>query len=273
MGFQYILVEQNQGLATITLNRPERLNALWLKEIEGIHQALDAVEADDAQRVVIVTGSSRPDGRPCFCAGLDVKEIAEKGVPPLTRPGPLGAIESMAVLGAVENPFMVLCDRLESFPKPTIAAIDGVCVAGGLELVLSCDLRVVSETAQISDMHLKNLGLVGGGGSTVRLTRLVGPSRAKELVFMDQAIDGQEAYRMGLANKVTPPAELMGRAREWGLKLAALDPVAVRLAKASINASLSMNQRDALRFSYICWAAAGDAKAGAQAFFSSREKK
>ena len=74
MGFQYILVEQNQGLATITLNRPERLNALWLKEIEGIHQALDAVEADDAQRVVIVTGSSRPDGRPCFCAGLDVKE-------------------------------------------------------------------------------------------------------------------------------------------------------------------------------------------------------
>ena len=90
---------------------------------------------------------------------------------------------------------------------------------------------------------------------------------------MDQAIDGQEAYRMGLANKVTPPAELMGRAREWGLKLAALDPVAVRLAKASIYASLSMNQRDALRFSYICWAAAGDAKAGAQAFFSSREKK
>ena len=270
MVFEDIRFEQGEGVAIITLDRPDRLNALLRRSVEELNQALDMVEGDEELRVVIITGGPRSDGRPCFCAGLDLKEVAEKGVPSLTRPGPLGAVEGMAVLGPIENPFMSLCDRVESFPIPTIAAIDGVCTAGGLELALCCDFRIVSETAQISDLHLKNLGMIGGGGATVRLTRLVGPSRTKQITFMGETMDGAESYRVGLANVVVPPSQLLAQAREWGSKMVPLNPSGLRLAKASINASLDMSTRDALRYSYICWAALGDAKQGAQQFLSGR---
>ena len=271
MPFNDITFEQGDGLAIITLNRPSRLNSLTRHGLEEVHQALDTVENDEALKVLILTGAPRPDGRPCFCAGLDVAEIAEKGVPPLTRSGPHGALEGIAALNPVENPFMSLCDRLESFPRPTIAAIDGVCTAGGLEIALSCDFRVVSETAQISDLHLKNLGVVGGGGNTVRLTQLVGPAKAKEIIFMGDPVDGKSAYQIGLANRVVPPSELLARSKEWGAKMVPISTAGLRLAKASISATLDMSTRDALRYSYACWAAtlAGVAEQ-AQKFTSGR---
>ena len=258
MAFEYIQLQQGEGLAIITLDRPQRLNALLRRSLEELNMVLDNVEGYEGTKVVIITGAPRPDGRPCFCPGLDLSEIAEKGVPRMTRPGPLAAVEGMAVLGQVENSFMALCDRIESFPRPIIAAVDGVCTAGGLEIALCCDFILASETAQISDLHLKNLGILGGGGATVRLARRVGPAKAKEIAFMGDVIDGKEAWRIGLANKAFPPSELMTGAREWGAKMAAIDPAGLRLAKASINVSLDMSMRDALRYSYICMAALGD---------------
>ncbi len=273
MDFEDIRFEQHNGLAIITLNRPQRLNALLNRGLDELNRALDAVETNDELRVLVITGAPRPDGRPCFCAGLDLTEIAEKGVPPLSRPGLTGAIEGMSVLDPIENGFMRLCDRLESFPCPTIAAVDGVCTAGGLELALCCDFRIASGSAQFSDLHVKNLGLIGGGGATVRLTRLVGPARAKEMTFLGEVINGEEAYRIGLANKSVPPEKLMLEATEWGAKMVPLSSSALRLTKASINVSLDMDERNALRYSYICWAALGDAKEGAQEFLSDRTKK
>ncbi|MBI2165157.1 MAG: enoyl-CoA hydratase/isomerase family protein [Chloroflexi bacterium] len=276
MAYSDIKLEQGDGLAIITLNRPERLNSLSRHGLEEIRQALDTVEADGTLKVLILTGAPRPDGRPCFSAGLDVREIAEKGLPPLARSGSLGeaALEGMAVVGPVENAFMALCDRLESFPRPTIAAVDGICTGGGLELAMCCDFRIAAETALISDLHLKNLGVVGGGGNTVRLTHLVGPAKAKEIIFMGEPIDGREAHRIGLANVVAPPAELMAKAREWGGKMVSLSASGLRLAKASIAAALDMDRRDALRYSYACWAAtAGNIQEQAQAFTSRRPER
>jgi enoyl-CoA hydratase/carnithine racemase len=254
--FNDILVENTDGVAIITLNRPAQLNSLMMASIEELNQALDTIEADDSIGVVVISGSPRPDGRPCFCAGLDLKEIAENGVPRLTRGGTNGAIEGLAVLGVIENPFMLLCDRLESFPKPTIAAIDGICTGGGLEIALCCDFRIVAETAKVSDLHLKNLGVIGGGGATVRLTHAVGPSKAKEIAFTGEPLSGEEAYRIGLANKVVPSAELLAGAKDFAGKMVSISSSGLRLAKASIHATLNMNLRDALRYSYVCWAAA-----------------
>ena len=272
MTFTDLRFEHGDGLAMITLNRPPRLNALLRRGLGEFNQALDMVEGDEDLKVLIITGAPRPDGRPCFCTGLDLDEIADKGVPPMTRPGPLAAVEGMAVLGQVENSFMGLCDRLESFPRPTIAAIDGVCTAGGLELALCCDLLLASETAQISDLHLKNLGVLGGGGATVRLARRVGPAKAKEIAFMGEVIDGNEAWRIGLANKVVPAGELMERTKEWGSKMVKINPSGLRLAKVSINASLDMSTRQALRYSYICMAALGDVQERARQLLSTQAK-
>ena len=273
MTFKDIRFDHGDGLAIITLNRPPRLNALLREGLEEFNKALDMVELDGELKVLIITGAPRPDGRPCFCTGLDLNEIAEKGVPPMIRPGQLGAVEGMAVLGPIENSFMTLCDRLESFPRPTIAAIDGICTAGGLEIALCCDFLLVSESAQISDLHLKNLGVLGGGGATVRLARRLGPAKAKELAFIGDVIDGNEAWRIGLANKVFPSEELMERTKEWGSKMVPIDPSGLRLTKASINASMDMTTRQALRYSYICMAALGDVQERARQLLSTQAKR
>lgn len=254
MSYADILVEREEELAIITLNRPSRLNAMRHQTLNELNAALDEIASDGTLKVVIITGAPRPDGRACFSSGGDVKEIAEKG-PYTAQRDIVGSIEDVTALYPVESEAQLLMDRIESFSKPVIAAIDGVCTAGGLELALCCDLRVVSETAIISDLHLKNLGVLGGSGATVRLARAVGCAKAKEIVFTGEPLDGQEAWKIGLANRVVPPSRLMDEAKELGKKIAKMRSEGVRLAKSSINSSIDMGLHEALRFSYLCVAA------------------
>lgn len=268
--YETLLHQKTDGVGLITLNRPRSLNALssqLLAELDGL---LTAIETDAGTRVVVITGAPRPDGRPCFSAGADLKELAQKGPLTLKRKGLVAAVEAMAALDPVENHIQSLCDRVESFGRPVIAAIDGVCTAGGLELALSCDLRIASETAQISDLHIKNLGVIGGAGVTARLARAVGPAKAKEIVFTGDPIDGREAWRIGLVNRVVPPEGLLPEATALAQRIAAMRSEALRLAKASINATMDMDFRQALRYSYLCWTALGDTSAGAKAFAEGR---
>lgn len=266
MAYQTLLYEKQDGVGLVTLNRPQRLNALSTDLQQEMGALLDEIEQDAGVQVVIITGAPRPDGRPCFSAGADLKERAER--PELER-SVYDHVQEM--MGRGLEPLLAgVCNRMETSPKIFIAAVDGVCTAGGLELALACDIRVASETAQISDLHIKNLGSIGGGGVTTRLARLVGPPKAKEIMFTGEPIGGEEACRIGLVNQFFPPDKLMEGARSLASKIAAMRPEALALAKASMNAAMDMDIQRALRFSYICRAALPLTE-GARAFAEKRQ--
>ena len=248
MTYQTILYERENRLGLITLNRPERLNSISVQLVEELGIFLDQIEQDNEVRVIIITGAHRPDGRPCFSAGADLQERAD-------RPDLYYSVYKVSremMNRELEPGMRGICNRLETMGKIFIAAIDGVCTAGGLELALSCDLRVASETAQISDLHLKNLGSIGGSGATVRLARLVGPPKAKEIMFTGEPIGGREALNIGLVNQVFPSDKLLEGTKELARKIAGMHPEALALAKACMNAAMDMDIQQALRFSYIC---------------------
>ena len=255
--------KQPGGVALITLNRPQRLNALSKQLQEELWRVLDEVEKDDEVQVMVFTGASRPDGRPCFSAGADLREMAEEREGPASS-GLAGLVKAMMDRG-FEPRLAGVCSRLETMGRPSIAAIDGVCTAGGLELALACDIRVVSETAQISDLHIKNLGSIGGAGVTTRLARTVGRAWAKEIMFTGQPLNGQEAVRIGLANHVFPPSKMVEGALALARQFAGMRPQALAMAKAAMNAAMDLDMERALRYSYI-GAAALPAIEGARAF-------
>ncbi|MFH1087074.1 MAG: enoyl-CoA hydratase/isomerase family protein [Chloroflexota bacterium] len=250
MAYQTILYEREDRLGLITLNRPERLNALSEQLVEEMMALLDEIESDDQVRVFIITGGRRADGRPCFSAGADLKERAAR--PELQR-NAYDTVRAMMDRGS-DKGLRGLCNRLETMARISMAAVDGICTAGGMELALSCDMRVASETAQMSDMHIKNLGSIGGAGVSTRLARLIGPPKAKELMFTGEPVGGQEACRIGLVNQVFPPDKLIEGAKTLGRKVAAMRPEALALGKAAMNAAMDMDIERALRFSYICQA-------------------
>ncbi len=272
MAYETIIYEKQKGIGLITLNRPHRLNALSSQLIGEMQQVLNEIERDGEVRVIVITGAPRPDGRPCFSAGADLKEMVE-GRPGRSGGGTrtiLDAVEGLVARGEltiVQN----VCDKLEALGKPSIAAVDGVCTAGGGELALSCDMRVVSETAQISDLHMKNLGSIGGAGVTVRLARTVGTAKAKEIMFTGEPIDGREAWRIGWAIRVFPPDKLLEGAKELARKIATMRPDALRMCKASIDAAIEMDKAQALRYSYLCRATLPPVKEGARAFVEKRK--
>ena len=255
--------KQPGGVALITLNRPQRLNALSKQLQEELWRVLDEVEEDDEVRAMVFTGASRPDGRPCFSAGADLREMAEEREGSASS-GLAGLVKAMMDRG-FEPRLAGVCSRLETMGRPSIAAIDGVCTAGGLELALACDIRVVSETAQISDLHIKNLGSIGGAGVTTRLARTVGRAWAKEIMFTGQPLNGQEAVRIGLANHVFPPNKMVEGALALARQFAGMRPQALAMAKAAMNAAMDLDMERALRYSYI-GAAALPAIEGARAF-------
>jgi enoyl-CoA hydratase/carnithine racemase len=143
-------------------------------------------------------------------------------------------------------------EDLGRIPKISIAAIDGVCTAGGLELALGCDIILVAETAQISDLHLRNLGLIGGAASCTRLARRVGVSKAIELCCTCDVIDGREAHRIGFANQVFPPDKLLDGARDMAKKIASMRPVSVGMVKATCQAIYDMDYNMSFRYADAC---------------------
>jgi enoyl-CoA hydratase len=251
------------GVALITLNRPQRLNALSNQLQDELWQVLDEVEKDDEVRAMVFTGAPRPDGRPCFSAGADLKEISQQEERFST--GGIGGIVRAMMDRGFEPRLAGVCSRLETMGKPSIAAVDGVCTAGGMELALACDIRVASETAQMSDLHIKNLGTIGGAGVSTRLARTLGPAWAKEIMFTGEPLNGEQAVSIGLANHVFPPDKLVEEALALARKFATMRPQALAMAKAAMNAAMDLDMERALRFSYI-GSAALPAGEGARAF-------
>lgn len=258
MAFETLLTEKDSGIYTVTLNRPRSMNAVSAQMVKDLNQVIDEMEQDDSLVVLLATGGPRADGRPCFCAGADLKETVDGG--PLRKleaqPDVLTQIEALYTeQGISAKGFRHLMRRLERLGKPTIAAIDGVCTGGGIELACCFDIRIVSETVQVSDMHMKNIGRMGGGGVTPRLTRILGPSRAKEMVYSSLPINGKNAVEIGFANHVYPPDQYLAKTKELAKVIASMNPKALRMAKVTIDATVDMDYQEALDYSYLAWTA------------------
>lgn len=252
MSYEAIVYEKKEGYGVLTLNQPERLNALGKQIFTEIKQVIKEVSADRDVSALIITGAPRADGRPCFCSGANLKDIMEKGfLPQLPLFDAIRSI-STGILSDEGGDDGLLWEIVAHCPKITIAAIDGICSAGGLELALVCDIIVVSETARIGDLHMKNMGGIGNAGVTVNLARRIGVAWAIELVSTSDFIDGKEAYRINLANHLYAPDEMMDGARELAKKIGGMPPEATMMVKAACNSVYNMNYRDAWRYSGVC---------------------
>lgn len=222
------MVDSHVALAT--LNRPERLNALNRILFQELLDALGYIESEKEIRVYMLTGGPRKDGRPWFSAGADLKAYAEVGRTPET----------------LANTVM---NRIDDMLKPSIAVIDGFCTTGALELILPFDFRVAAETAQISDWHLKSTGAgIGAWGSAVRLSRLVGQAKAKEMLLTGMSVTGLEAKQIGLVNRVFPSGKLMDGAKEFAKEMASMRPEGVRLTLGFLENQVEMEKHSALRY-------------------------
>jgi 2-(1,2-epoxy-1,2-dihydrophenyl)acetyl-CoA isomerase len=226
MGYQALLVDRADGIATITMNRPEARNALDLTMREELLGALDELERDPAVRVVLLTGAGGH-----FSAGGDVKSMQKKHT----------AAEGRARVELL-NRFVL---RLFSFSKPTIAMVDGFAVGAGCNIALGCDMIVASDRAKFGEVFLR-IGLVPDGGGTWLLQRLVGLAKAKELVLTAEIIDAAEALRIGLVNRVVPAGELENATRALAAKIATGPPLAAALAKSLLNRAATADLAAAL---------------------------
>lgn len=249
-----ILKQVKDGVGVLTVNRPEVRNAMDAATFRGLMEGFDALDQDDSVRVIVVTGA----GEKSFVSGADLNMLKERGTMETFR-----AFNSKA--------FAVI----ENITKPTIAAINGYAFGGGLELAMACDIRICSKTAKLGQTEL-NLGFLPGAGGTQRLTRLVGPSKAKELIFTGRALTAQEALAIGLVNQVTEPEELMDRAMDMAAQIAKKSPLILALAKLVVNKGNDCGVDTALALERLGQTAAfstADHMEGICAFLEKREPK
>ena len=204
------LSHPHDGVALITLNRPDALNALSMALREALVQALHTLAADPATRVVVLTGAGR-----AFCAGLDLKELGQGGLPPAgPHNDPVAALHAM--------------------PQPVIGALNGAAVTGGLELALACDILLASSQARLADTHAR-IGILPGWGLSQKLSRLVGRSRAMEMSMSGNFVDAATAERWGLVNRVLAPEALLPAALALAQDIASADPEMVAAYKRVID--------------------------------------
>ena len=251
--YETITVDRRGAVAVLTINRPDKLNALS----SGVHRegiaALDELRSDDSVRVLIVTGA----GEKAFIAGADIGEFA--GHTPVTQ---------RAVFQE-----RTLFNSIDTFPKPVIAMVNGFCLGGGNELALACDIRMASETARFSQPEI-NLGIMPGGGGTQRLTRLVGEGRSMELVLTGDMIDAATAEKIGLVNHVYPAAQLEAETMKLAEKIAEKAPIALALCKEAIKFASRSNLDEGLRREVDLFAlcfSTEDKKEGVAAFLEKRK--
>ncbi len=254
MPYSHILFElSDAGIALITINRPEKLNALSIAVIGELADAFARVAGEAGIRAAILTGA----GGKAFVAGADINELAS-----LTS----YQMRTMALRG--QSVFRAL----ETCGKPSVAAVNGFALGGGLELAMACTVRFASENAKLGQPEVK-LGIIPGYGGTQRLPRLVGRGRALELLLSGDTISAAEAYRMGLVNAVTPQAELLEYSRAWLGKVLANGPLAVGLVMEAVDTGLSCGLDEGLRFEAAAFgfsAATEDRREGTQAFLEKR---
>lgn len=248
-----VLVSVDQGIATVTLNRPEVRNALNRPMRRQLLAVLQGLRDDPGVRVVIMTGA----GERAFCAGGDLSEV-EKFTP-------LDAREYIELSRAVTHTIYTL-------PQPVIAAVRGYALGGGFELALACDLVIATEDARFGQPQIK-VGLIPGGGATQRLPRAMGWHRSRRYIFTGEMLDVREAEQFGLVNQVVPGAELETTALEWARRLLEVSPTALALAKACLleaqETPLSAGLRYEAEMYALCFSSA-DCREGIRAF---REKR
>ena len=256
MMYEHLLVETKGQIAIVSINNPKTLNALNKATLRELNACLSDIEQGKDIRVIIVTGA----GTKAFVAGADISEMAND-TPAEGR--------AMSLLGKE------VLSRLERMPQVSIAAVNGFALGGGCELSMACDIRVASEKAVFGQPEC-GLGIIPGYGGTQRLARLIGKGRAKELIFTCDRIDAQEAYRVGLANKVVPADRLMDACREMAGKILSKGSYAVSVAKSVINAGQDMDLANGLRLEADAFGLAfstHDKQEGMTAFLEKRPAK
>jgi enoyl-CoA hydratase len=249
-------VAQDGGVAVVTVNRPDAMNAVDVEHAQELRRVLEDLAHDAEARVVVLTGA----GDRAFIAGADIKYMQSLGVQDGLRWAELGQA----------------CARLlETMPKPTIAAINGFALGGGCELALACDIRLAASSAKLGQPEI-NLGILPGWGGTQRLARTTTLGYAKEPIFTGRMVDAQEALEHGLVNAVHEPGELMAKTRELCEALAAKSPVALAAAKEATNLALSGDHAGNLRTEAHLFSlafATADQKEGMAAFVEKREPR
>ncbi len=256
MTYSTLLLAVHEGVATITVNRPDKLNALNAAVIGELGAAAESVAADPAVRGVILTGA----GPKAFVAGADISE--------LTGQGPAQA-RARSLRG------QAAFRRFEAMRKPVIAAVNGFCLGGGCELAMACHIRIASESAKFGQPEVK-LGLGPGYGGTVRLPRLVGRGRALELLLTGAMIDAHEAWRIGLVNRVVPADQLLPEAEQLARTILAQGPLAVSAVLEAVDAGLETGQAEALLLEashFGLLSASEDMREGTAAFLERRSAK
>ena len=256
MSYETLLFDVQDGVARLTINRPEKLNALNDHVIAELGDAVERIAATGEIGGAIVTGA----GSKAFVAGADIAELALQG----PFDGKARALRGQAVLR-----------RLETCGKPIVAAVNGFALGGGCELALACHLRVASETAKFGQPEVK-LGIAPGYGGTQRLPRLVGKGVALQLILTGEMIDAQQAYRIGLVNKVVPAASLLTEADALLRAILAMGPLAVRLALEAVERGLDLSLDEGLLLEanhFGLLASTRDMKEGLSAFLAKRPPK
>jgi len=256
MELKNTLYEKRNGIALITINRPEVLNAINEETILEILFEVEDANKDDDVKAIIITGA----GNRAFCAGLDLKSIKDAN-----------PIKMFRVIRSLHEATL----SIEEGDKPAIAAINGYALGGGLEIALACDIRLASENAMLGQPEI-NLGFFPGGGGTQRLPRLVGKAIAKEIIFTGKMIDAKTAEDIGLVNKVVPLDKLMSTAEEFAKEIMGKPPLAIRLAKRLINSSLDLDIRTGLAYeaaSIALISTTEDFKEGITAFLEKRKPR
>ena len=249
---EIILEERDGRVAILTINRPEKLNALNEQVRDEMLARLEKIKEDDSIGAVVVTGA----GEKSFVAGADIKEFEGRS--------PFDQREAMR--------FPRIFDYMATYPKPVIAMINGFCLGGGCEMAMSCDIRIASEKARFGQPEI-NLGLIPGGGGTQRMPRITGVGNAMKLILSGDMIPAAEALRIGLVDEIVPPEELRERTLKLAATIASKSPVTLRVAKEAVRASERMAIEEGILYERdlfcLCFSTE-DKKEGVAAFLAKR---
>jgi len=255
MNYDDIRLTKKGKVGTITIDRPKVLNAIRYQTMLEIKNALMDIEADDTIRVVVITGA----GEKAFISGGDISIMARGS----------SYVETLNELPKGQ----AICTEIENFPKPVIARINGIALGGGTEIALCCDIRIAANIAIMGSPEIK-LGIIPGYGGTQRLPRLIGMGKAKEMVLTGDHISAEEAYRIGLLNKVVPMAELDNEVTKFCEKLSSRPPVALHMAKVAMNNGIQADLRTGIEIEARCYSlcfGTKDRVEGMNAFLEKRE--
>lgn len=225
--YQNLIYQVKEGIAYVTVNRPKAMNALSNEVLDELYVVFTAINNDPSVQVAILTGEGK-----AFVAGADISEMVK-----------LTTLEGRAMMIKGQN----VMNFIESIDKPVIGAINGFALGGGCELAMACDIRIASEKAKFGQPEV-NLGIIPGFGGTQRLPRLVGKSMGKYLIMTAEMIDAQEAYRIGLVEKVVPEEELIGSAEKLAKTIMSKAPIAIRAAKLAVNNGISLDIKTGVAF-------------------------